>query len=551
MDNNEEIKLSESQRRKQKLIDYIHSEDFSSRLLYRLNLQDACSRSEEARIFALEACRRDPIFFIDNFGWIYAAKTELQIENDPNFPFITFDFQKKFIEDIRSHIDNGSDVITEKSRDMGISWLFVYLLMWYWLFDESFTAHIGSYVEGMVDNGTIDSLFGKFDYVLTNTPKWMLPPRFNAKKHRQSMKLTNPETFALITGQAPTRNFGKGARKKVIIFDELPAWEYGKQAWDTSADTTSCRIGNGTSQGANFFKALRDGMFGEIDLITLHWRLHPLKDQQWYDYECSRRDAETIARELDISYEGSQVGRVYPDWIKNVKFDFVPYNPALPLYTFWDLGSSDNTAIIWFQGDKKNPKIIDAYFNNSRGADFYAPFITGILLDPDYRYNEQDIEIIESHRLWRPPVRNIAGPDANFVHQSENKSISQTLREHGVHLTVMPGSKDFKPRKEAARLLMRSGIEINDNPRTKYMSMCMDNAHFPQVRRGGMEEISSVLPVHDFTEAYRSAFEYGAFFITRGVGSSSKVAGEQKDRQEKEDESVRNRFLQSILNKNR
>jgi len=515
--------MSEQERRKQILIDYIHSDDFSDRLRSRLKIQDACSRSPEARIYALAACKKSPDFFIDNFGWIYAAKSELQVGGDPNFPFITFDFQRKFIEDICKHIDEGSDVVVEKSRDMGASWLFVYILVWYWLFDESFSAHIGSYVESMVDNNTIDSLFGKMDYVLNNIPKWMLPARFNEKKHRQSMKLVNPETFAIITGQAPTRNFGKGARKKVIVFDELPAWEYGKEAWDTAADTTSCRIGNGTSQGANFFKALRDGLFGEIEVITLHWRLHPLKDDEWYKFECSRRDAETIARELDISYEGSQVGRVYPQFIQSREFGNFNYDPQKALYTFWDLGASDNTAIIWFQGSMDNPVIIDAYTNNGKGIEFYVPFITGMVED-DSQYTPEDLSIINEHSQWKRPLRNIAGPDAKFVHQSYNKSINDVLRTKGISLYVDMGSKDFTPRKEAMRLLMRRTIKVNENKRTKYMAMCLDNAHYPNVKRSGMDETKSVLPVHDFTEAYRSAFEYGAFHITRGSIGEKKTS---------------------------
>ncbi len=280
------------------------------------------------------------------------------------------------------------------------------------------------------------------------------------------------------------------------------------------------------------------------------YQLHPLKDDKWYEYECSRRDEETIARELDIKYEGSQAGRVYPEWISKTKIEFVPYDQNLPLYTFWDIGYSDNTAIIWCQGDAKNPRIVDAYTNNGRGASFYAPFITGIVNENEiHQFSKTDLEIIEEHRLWRRPIRNIAGPDANFIHQSSNKSVSQVLQERGVKLTVIQGSKDFKPRKEATRILIRNGILINDNPRTKYMSMCVDNAHFPSVRRGGMEEVSSVLPVHDFTEAYRSALEFGAFFLTRGGASQVNHAPDKRTQQEKEDDEIKRRFLEVINNR--
>jgi hypothetical protein len=519
--------VSEIQRRKEKLLEYIDSPAFSEKSKNRLKIQDACSRSEEAKIFALSACSKDPVFFINNFAWIFAAKSELQIDNDPNFPFILFDFQEDATYKIKESIDFGKDLIIEKSRDMGVSWLIVWLIIWFWLFDESFTGHLGSLTEDLVDNGTIDSLFGKIDYCLRNLPKWMLPARFNIKKHRQSMKLTNPETFSLITGQAPTQHFGRGPRKKAIFFDELPAWEYGKQAWDVCADTTSSRIGLGTSMGANFFKALRDGLLGNIDVLTLHWRLHPLKDDKWYEFEKSRRDEETIARELDISYEGSQVGRVYPEWIRNIEWIESEPDDKLPIYTFWDLGQSDNTAIIWFQGSMYNPIIIDAYTNFNKGADFYTPFITGMLDENDPRYNEQDKEIIMSHRRWRFPEKNIVGPDANFIHQSSNQSISDVFKSSGIRLHYETGSKDFLPRKEAMKIFLKNKIKVRKNPRTEYLSMCIDNAHYPNIQRGGMQETKSVLPVHDYTEAYRSAMEYGVFFVTRRKDSKNSMVSDK------------------------
>jgi hypothetical protein len=143
-------------------------------------------------------------------------------------------------------------------------------------------------------------------------------------------------------------------------------------------------------------------------------------------------------------------------------------------------------------------------------------------VDDETQYTREDLQIINDHSNWKKPLRNIAGPDANFVHQSYNKSINDVLRSKGINLYVEKGSKDFNPRKEAMRILMRRKIRVNENKRTKYMAMCIDNAHYPKVKRGGMDEVKSVLPVHDFTEAFRSALEYGAFYITRGLNEGSK-----------------------------
>lgn len=43
-----------------------------------------------------------------------------------------------------------------------------------------------------------------------------------------------------------------------------------------------------------------------IDVLTLHWSLHPDKDEAWYEREKTRRTEDEIAVELDIKYVVSQ-----------------------------------------------------------------------------------------------------------------------------------------------------------------------------------------------------------------------------------------------------
>jgi len=77
-------------------------------------------------------------------------------------------------------------------------------------------------------------------------PAWILPPKFDNKKHRQKLKLVNPANANLISGDTMNPNFGRGARKTAILFDELGFWDYAKDAWEGTADSTECRIANST-----------------------------------------------------------------------------------------------------------------------------------------------------------------------------------------------------------------------------------------------------------------------------------------------------------------
>lgn len=63
----------------------------------------------------------------------------------------------------------------------------------------------------------------------------------------------------------------------------------------------------------------------------------------------------------------------------------VPYNPRLPVNTFWDLGirETDTTCIIFHQRDGMQDLFIDYHEDHSQGLQEYAR----ILMDKEYRYD--------------------------------------------------------------------------------------------------------------------------------------------------------------------
>ncbi|MEK7112477.1 MAG: hypothetical protein AAB875_04055, partial [Patescibacteria group bacterium] len=310
----------ESERRERLLREYQESPEYREKLLTRLKITDACNRSNEAKVYAAAACRADPVFFINNFCWTPNDKYAQY-----HFPFILYSFQEEMVEWVNKHIDEGRDGLIEKSREMGVTWLFMSLFLWRWLFSDNFNALVGSYKQDKVDDRTKDSLYGMLDYQLKNLPKWLLPKRFNFKIHRMSMKLINPENNNLIKGDTMNPEFSRGSRRSCIFLDEGAYWEYFQDAWDASADTTNCRITVSTPNGYNAFAALRHS--DTTDIKTVRWELHPLKDRSWYEYEKSRRTDENLAQELDISYQRSQKGRVYQEW-DLVEIGNYPYDPG-------------------------------------------------------------------------------------------------------------------------------------------------------------------------------------------------------------------------------
>ena len=503
-------------RRKRIFSDYLTSTDYMQKLTQRLQINDACYRYPEARkkmyaamskLDSIDSMVESCYIFIENFGFTFDPRPE---HNPHHLPFIAFDYQKRAIRWMIEHIEGSRDGLIEKSRDMGVTWtVFVWVPIWYWLFKDGVNILVGSYKESLVDNASRDSIMGMMDYAIQSLPKWLLPRGWNKDKNRTHLKLINPMNWNQIMGDTMNREFGRGTRKTCILFDELGHWEYSKDAWEAAADSTSCRIANSTPLGYNYYAMLAES---GMDKLRLHWSEHPLKDKEWYQFECARRTAEEVAQELDISYNKSQTGRVYPEWSEtNVEHGSFEYNPSWPLYVFWDFGASDNTAMIWAQKNRENGKlrIIDTYTNTGKLINFYVPFVTGIVLDSSYLYSPAELNIISAHKSYNRAT-HFGDPAGRFGNQVVNSTVVSVLRDCGIYVNFNDSWKSFIKRKTAARGLINRGIELNDNQRSKYFNLCMISAAYPRTRSNGLEEIKSEKPLHNWTSHFRSSFEYGA-----------------------------------------
>ena len=280
----------------------------------------------------VEACKKDPLFFINGFAYTYDPRRR----PFSKIPLILYPFQEdailKLIRAINSH-----DMLIEKTRDMGASWMCIAAVMHCWMFRKDLSFLLGSRVENYVDDpGNPKAMFWKVDYLLQNLPAWLQPNGYDRKQHRRKLHIENPETGSVIDGESTNENFARGDRRTAIILDEFAAVERGEMILNATRDATNCRIFNSTPQGIN--NAFYDKAQSNIEKLSLHWSIHPIKaiglyttDEQgklkildkggypdgyipildsklrspWYDNECERGTPQEIAQELDIDYLGS------------------------------------------------------------------------------------------------------------------------------------------------------------------------------------------------------------------------------------------------------
>lgn len=250
--------------------------------------------------------------------WTYDPRPEAAPHHHP---FILYDFQEQYLMDLEAAYKCGEDVLTEKSRDMGATWIVLSLIVWHWLFDNSFNALVGSRKEDYVDNREVDSLFGKMDYLIKKLPGWMKPLGWEENKHRNYMRLSNPENGNAIQGESSNADFSRAGRYSLIFMDEFVFWPFAGAAWTATADSAPTRFVVSTSHGKNNkFAQLRwpeEPNSEKIKIISLHWKLHPKKDEEWYAREKERRTQRDIAQELDLNYEASGNEKVFPEIVVN------------------------------------------------------------------------------------------------------------------------------------------------------------------------------------------------------------------------------------------
>lgn len=511
---------NEFERRKKLYLEWLEQPEQREVLIKRAQNNQVAANDMAAQVLLWSLCENKDnsaegcIFFIENFGWTYDPRSK-----NKNLPVVLFDFQREAVRDIIRHIDEGKNLVIDKSRDMGLSWLIVYTCVWYWLFRDGSNLLLGSYKEKLVDDGVNqDALFGKIEYTVRNLPKWLLPRRFNINKHRTKLKIVNPENNNIISGDTMNPQFGRGARKTAIFYDELAFWEYAKESWEAGSDTTACQIGVSTPNGKNFFWKLKTS---GTDILSLIWRLHPLKDDTWYQFEKERRTPEALAQEIDLSYERSLEGRVYPEWEPDM--GIYPYNDRYPIYVGADWGKEDGTAIIWAQIVDNKLRIIDAFYKTGETIDFFIPFFTGMIPSDDFRYNKKELAKIESHRKWKRGTV-FGDPAGRFTSSVSNQSVFSLLKEAGIYVNAEDRWKEFPTRKTAVKMRVRKGVELNKNEDTEYMSMCVEQSSYPKVKHMGMDEVRSIKPQHNWTSHHRSALEYLCLGLESSVGSSIKVA---------------------------
>ena len=161
-------------------------------------------------------------------------------------------------------------------------------------------------------------------------------------------------------------------------------------------------------------------------------------DKKWFSYTAKASDTKIVDQEeldnalellgkakydqeFECSWSGNFPGSIYAEEISDLEDDkrltLVPFDPAYPVHTSFDIGYNDDTAIIFFQELGHQINIIDCYANRNQPFPFYAE----ILKQKPYSYGE-----------------HYAPHDIEQSEYSSGKTRRETAWQHGIKFRVAP-----------------------------------------------------------------------------------------------------------------
>lgn len=252
--------------------------------------------------------------FINDWGITFDPRNA-DLDQPTMIPFVLFERQREWIRYIVRKWKAREPGITEKSRDMGISWLAVALGCSLCVFFDGLNIGYGSRLVEYVDKiGFPKALFYKARAFMRYLPA-EFRAGFDEKRDAPHMLLKFPATGSTMAGEGGD-NIGRGDRASIYFVDEAAHLERPMLVEAALSQTTNCQQDMSSVKGMdNPFAQKRHA--GKIEVFTFHWRQDPRKDDAWYAKQCDELDAVVVAQEIDINYTASATGILIPsEWVQ-------------------------------------------------------------------------------------------------------------------------------------------------------------------------------------------------------------------------------------------
>lgn len=252
-------------------------------------------------------------------GFVYWCKHYVKVPDKKGgrpVPLILYPCQKVVAREI---IENGSWLWILKARQLGMTWVFAAIIMWYITFKKLWTASVMNqtlyYARQFID---------KMYFVWSHLPQPHLQPMITGK-NKDEMVFDHLGHGCAIYSVAASENAARSMTNNMNLFDEAAYFEYLRESLQASEPAVErsggVNIGMSTSAGpyGDFYEQWGAAVRGESRYKPLffEWWQNPERTQDWYTAECAKHINEPLfmMREYPATVEDAWTaagGRCFP-----------------------------------------------------------------------------------------------------------------------------------------------------------------------------------------------------------------------------------------------
>jgi hypothetical protein len=301
-------------------------------------------------------CSKDPIHFMRKYCMI-------QHPVRGKVPFHLYEFQEKTLTELSNNRFN----IILKSRQTGISTLSAGFSLWKMLFNSDFNVLVIATKQEVAKN-----LVTKVRVMHELLPTWLKGG--SLEDNKLSLRLKNGSQIKAI---ASSPDAGRSEALSLLIFDEAAFIDDIDEIWASAQSTLSTGgscIALSTPNGVgNWFHKTWVGaeeMTNPFVPISLHWTLHPERDQKWRDEQSKLLGAKIAAQECDCSFISSGDTVIDPETLMFYKETYCK-EPV-------EKGYIDGNLWKWEYPDFQKSYMVVADVARGDGADFSTAHVIDV-----------------------------------------------------------------------------------------------------------------------------------------------------------------------------
>lgn len=259
--------------------------------------------------------------FINRFCFTFDPR---KVENR-EMPFELFDKQVEYIYWLWDRYVNREDGVIDKCRGVGYSWLNAVFSVYLLIFQPSVTVSMYTYKADECHKlGDMNTLLQKMIFVIDYLPK-----EFTVGVECKHMLIKNKLNGSVIIGQAGD-NAGRGGRSSIFFLDECAFYPRAESIEASVSRNSDCKIWGSTHNGTNtlFYRKCSSGI---NSVFTFDWWEIPLYNQEWYDKEKEKAEAEgtihVFKQEVERDASASVDSVVCPsEWVNSANRDGLKVN---------------------------------------------------------------------------------------------------------------------------------------------------------------------------------------------------------------------------------